>query len=266
MYFPQEICYDVVDKKRGEQTIWRNNDDDSRKRMGIAMKEFRLQRVKNQRFGKFLLGTVLAYLVSCVVIGGYVLLSHGPAARGLGGLAAAFFLLAFPLVRKIGRLKIAPLMDATLIIFIFLAFHLGVALGLYSYVWWYDLAVHCLSGAVFALVGLCLYWMTREDKRAPMEKNALSAAGYAFFFSGFIAVLWEIFEFVADILTGNDSQNVAATGVTDTMEDMMICLVGGLFMAAVIWLHLKGRRRFLLMRPAEEFYRANYGEEQEEGQ
>ena len=60
----------------------------------------------------------------------------------------------------------------------------------------------------------------------------------SFFFSGFVAVLWEIFEFVADLLTGNDSQNVAATGVADTMEDMMICLVGGLFMAAVIWLLL----------------------------
>ena len=218
-----------------------------------------IRRVTARRFGKFLLGTVLAYLVSCLVIGGDVLLSGGPVVRGLGGLAAALFLLAFPLIRWIGRLEIAPLMDAVLIIFIFLAFNLGVALGLYSYVWWYDLAVHCLSGAVFALVGLCLYWMTRDDKWAAIGKDALSAASYAFFFSGFVAVLWEIFEFVADLLTGNDSQNVAATGVADTMEDMMICLAGGLFMAAVIWLHLRGRRSFL-MRPAEEFYRANYGE------
>ncbi len=216
--------------------------------------------MKNLRYGKFLLVTAVLYGIVCFAAGGYVLLSGGNAARGLGGLAGLLFLLAFPLIRRIFRLKKAPLMDAVLLIFIALAFHLGTVLGLYTYLWWYDLAAHCLSGFLFTLVGLCLYWMVREDRSAPIGKDALAATGFAFFFSQFIAGLWEMFEYVGFLLTGHDSQNMTATGAGDTMEDMMICLAGSVIMAAVIWLHLRGKHRLVLMLPAEEFYRANYGE------
>lgn len=40
------------------------------------------------------------------------------------------------------------------------------------------------------------------------------------------AAMWEIVEYTGFLLFGYDSQNVAATGVGDTMEDMMICLAG----------------------------------------
>ncbi len=209
--------------------------------------------------------TAVLYVIASFATGGYVLLTGGPAARGAGGFAGALFLLVFPLLRRIFRLKKVPLMDAVLTVFLFLAFDLGTVLGLYSYIWWMDLAAHGLSGFLFTMVGLCLYWMIREEKRAPMGKDALAAASYAFFFSSFIAALWEIFEYVAFLVTGHDSQNVAATGVGDTMEDIMICLAGSLVMAALIYLHLKGKHRSFLLLPAEEFYRANYGLERDGG-
>ena len=215
--------------------------------------------MEKPRYSRLLLVTVIGYVLGCLATGGYVLLSGGAAARGVGGLAGTLFVLVFPLLRRIFRLKKAPLLDAVLLVFIFLAFSLGTVLGLYSYIWWYDLAAHGISGFLFTMVGLCLYWMMREDKSAPVGKDALAAAGFAFFFSQFVAGLWEIFEYVGFLLTGHDSQNVAATGVGDTMEDMMICLAGSLIMAAAVWLHLKGKHRSLLLLPAEEFYRANYG-------
>ncbi len=217
--------------------------------------------MQKARFQNVLTVTAVLYALACLAAGGYVLLSGGPVVRGLGGLAGLLFLPAFPLLRWVFRLKKAPLMDAVLLIFLFLAFILGTVLGWYSYIWWFDLAVHCLSGFVACALGLCLFWMVREDKRAPMGRDALAASGFGFFFSQFVAGLWEMLEYLGFLLTGHDSQNVAATGVGDTMEDMLICLAGSLVMTAAVWLHLKGKRRSFLVLPAEEFYRANYGPE-----
>lgn len=201
------------------------------------------------------------FALSCVGIGAYVLATGGPLPRGLGGLAALLCLLIGPICRRLFRLQKALLVDACLLVFILLAFTLGVALGLYSYIWWYDLAAHLLSGAVAAQLGLYLYWMLREDKTAPMARDATAASGFAFFFAQFIAIVWEMFEFVSDKLTGNDSQCVAATGVNDTMEDMMIAMAGSVVMAVLMWLHLRGKHRSWTMKPADEFFRANYGKE-----
>ena len=40
------------------------------------------------------------------------------------------------------------------------------------------------------------------------------------------AGLWETFEFVCNILFGGDAQRVVATGVNDTMLDMIVAFIG----------------------------------------
>ena len=84
-----------------------------------------------------------------------------------------------------------------------------------------------MSGCVFAAVGLCGFYLLREDKRAPMKKDRLLAVSFSFLFSMTAAGLWEIVEYVIYLFFGNDSQYAVApyagfNGVADTMEDMMI--------------------------------------------
>ena len=43
-----------------------------------------------------------------------------------------------------------------------------------------------------------------------------------------VASLWEIFEFTTDNLLGGDAQRVVATGVTDTMKDIICALLGSI--------------------------------------
>ena len=77
------------------------------------------------------------------------------------------------------------------------------------------------------------------------------------------AGMWEILEYLMWVFTGDDSQYsiapyVGFNGVSDTMEDMMICLVGTAVLCWLMWIHLGGRRRLLLFKPVDQFLEANW--------
>ena len=121
-----------------------------------------------------------------------------------------------------------------------------------------------MSGVVFTAVGLCGFYLLREDKHAPMKKDRLLAVSFSFLFSMTAAGLWEIVEYVIYLLFGNDSQYAIApyagyNGVADTMEDMMICMLGTAVMCVFLWFHLGGRR-FFFVAPVDQFVRANWGD------
>ena len=74
-----------------------------------------------------------------------------------------------------------------------------------------------MSGVLTAYVGLLLV-----PKKSNMWFNIL----FIIAFSWMCAGLWETFEFVCNILFGGDAQRVVATGVTDTMLDMIVAFIG----------------------------------------
>ena len=41
-----------------------------------------------------------------------------------------------------------------------------------------------------------------------------------------VAGLWELAEYGINLLTGRDVQHVLDTGVADTMQDMLVCMLG----------------------------------------
>ena len=70
-------------------------------------------------------------------------------------------------------------------------------------------------------------------------------------------MIWEIIEYALSYLLGNDCQNVLTTGVNDTMQDMIVCLIGALvFLIPLLLYYLKGRKG-LLMGIFEEFFNRN---------
>ncbi len=199
---------------------------------------------------------VLTFILGAIFIGFYQLTVHGIGLAWMGWISLLYLLIP-PLARKIFRLRPAYLIDMVLYIFIFFAFDLGVALKLYARFQTMDLIAHILSGFVFAEIGLCIYFYLRADKQQPMGYGRGLACIFSFFFTGFVAVVWEIIEYVGFLLTGHDSQCVAATGVGDTMEDMIVCLVGGLVMCLLMFVHLKGKHKLFLFAPSDEFFRVN---------
>ena len=50
-----------------------------------------------------------------------------------------------------------------------------------------------------------------------------------------IASAWEIYEFVASKALNSDLQRVGASGVTDTVHDMIVALIGSLMVSVMYY-------------------------------
>lgn len=72
-----------------------------------------------------------------------------------------------------------------------------------------------------------------------LDKKFIFSVFFCLIFVMGISGLWEIFEFSVDQLFGLDMQNVLYTGVRDTMEDMIIAFVGGIFYSEYLILQVK---------------------------
>ena len=136
---------------------------------------------------------ILTFFLSALIVGFYQLTTRGIGVAWMGFIAVLYLLIP-PLYRRIFHLKPTYLIDMVLMIFILLAFNLGVALRLYGSIPWYDNAVHGLSGAVFALIGLCVFYVLEEDKGHGPGHNRRTAVGFSFCFAMMTAPVWELIE------------------------------------------------------------------------
>lgn len=119
--------------------------------------------------------------------------------------------------------------------FAFFAYFLGSVVSLYNLTWWYDLLMHFISGFVIGYAGILLldsFGMYQSD-------NRMFNFIYCLFFAIGVAGLWEIVEFLPDILIGTNLQHNLETGVVDTMQDIICGTTSGIIFAFVI--ALKGK-------------------------
>lgn len=192
----------------------------------------------------------ILYLLATLTIAGYLFYTEGT--RGFVGLLSAAILLLFPCVRRVFRVPAGALLESLWLVFFFFAYTLGTGLALYARISYYDLILHTLSGVLTAMTGLCLYERVRpaEQRQRPTERGLATLT--AFLFSQTVAMLWELAEYAGFLLTGHDSQNVAATGVGDTMEDMFVALVGSALIC-LLFLFQQTGHSVRLLRPVDEW-------------
>ncbi len=170
-----------------------------------------------------------------------------------GSVSAALFF-ACPAAERLFRLKLGRPLAVAVQGFIYLAFCLGTALSWYFRFPWYDNFIHLLSGILFSLIGLCFY--ARITGEGDRRHRPLLQGSYALFFSAFIAVVWECWEFFCFIALGNDAQQHLTTGVFDTMEDLIACMLGSALLLLDYCCYLR-RGRSPLMALVAAFDRAN---------
>lgn len=166
-------------------------------------------------------------------------------------------------------------------IYIFsLAYAIGPMLGhcwkLYYTVPVWDKLLHISGGVMFAIVGAYLFDLLVKNKELPVARTV-----FALCFSIAIAVLWEFFEFGADVLLGMDMQDDVVIhsltsyllgdtlgvtgriesirsvvvngiplsgyidiGLTDTMLDMLLETLGAIVTCLLLWLN-RGKRPWI---------------------
>lgn len=129
----------------------------------------------------------------------------------------------FPLLLENTKFKLSNQDKFIYYIFIFIAQFLGGILNFYKKISWFDVFTHFISGMIFCYIACFI--MSKLEKR-----NNYQAFIYFLYSMGVVAlsaVLWEIVEYIGDFVLGTNLQHNIETGVSDTMEDMIVALIGG---------------------------------------
>ena len=142
----------------------------------------------------------------------------------LGALAIPVALLLF---YRLTGLKLVHQLDFIILAFTLIAYPLGSCLDFYARFPGYDKLIHMLSGAFVSILCILLYCALKPERRIGRGDFWLALL-FTFFGSMAVAGLWELAEYGINLVTGRDVQHVLDTGVGDTMQDMLVCMIGTL--------------------------------------
>ncbi len=155
------------------------------------------------------------------------------------------FLLIPSIFYRLCRMRPIYQLNFLVYIFSFVAYTFGTAMRGYNNFPGLDKAMHTLSGVLFTFVGLLLFYILKPGRQFD-QRDFGQASVFSISFSMLIAVFWEIIEFVINFILHNDPQRVRATGVTDTMMDIIVCLAGSLIFWFSMCLYYKKDIKLLL--------------------
>lgn len=133
----------------------------------------------------------------------------------------------FPIYGLISKKRLPVILGVLSGIFVFMSCNLGSALGFYDKISYWDLILHGLFGFLCSLTVFVFLLRWNGDKLNPIGFMII-----VFMFTMGVAALWEVWEYMADVVIGGDSQGVwesfadGKSPVADTMEDMMIAMAG----------------------------------------
>lgn len=165
----------------------------------------------------------------------------------------AFLLLAISIItllpivlgRKF-RIYIPAEFQILTIIFVFAALFLGEIHHYYDRLWWWDIALHGSAGLLLGIFGFLMVYALNEDKRAQLSIRPRFIALFAFMFAVSVSAIWEIFEFAMDQIFGTNMQKPMLgddSGLTDTMWDLIVDVIGALIISLLGWWYLVQRKR-----------------------
>lgn len=140
------------------------------------------------------------------------------------------------------KIKVSPPLMLAYEAFLVIAMVLGIDLDWYKEVLvaangdsYYDKIVHFSAGILTVAAGqefFSLYLQQSSAKQKVWWFQVLFLLGMV----AFTAVGWECYEFLYDEICGGHMQELVKSGVTDTMWDMMVSLIGGIIsIVCVIW-------------------------------
>lgn len=146
------------------------------------------------------------------------------------------------------------------VLFTLASLYLGEIQHFYQRIWWWDMALHGSAGLLMGIFGFLLVYILNENPRVDLQMKAGFIALFAFFFSISIGTIWEIFEFSMDQFFGFNMQKEMfgdASGLTDTMWDMIINAGGAFIISLMGWWYLSGGKDFFIQSLINKFIQKN---------
>lgn len=184
------------------------------------------------------------------------------------------------------KMEFPSMLEIIILLFIFAAEILGEIASFYIHFPYWDTILHTLSGFLCAALGLSLVEILNRDERLKFQLSPLFMAIVAFCFSMTIGVLWEFFEFgmdsffhldmqkdtvitsisstyidpthsnmrvvienIEDVLINGEPLSVGGymdIGLIDTMEDLLVNLIGAITFAGLGFFYLKHKDKRLM--------------------
>ena len=169
-------------------------------------------------------------LLATVVYQIYQMTAAGNFSRLESSIAVIPLIFAGDILKKLG-VRTSAIIEIIFLIFLFISSILGSLFHFYEFVDYFDKFAHLLSGIVTAILVISMLkkWRIKSKHQLSFDiilMNILSLA---------IASAWEIYEFVASKALNSDLQRVGASGVTDTVHDMIVALIGSLMVSVMYY-------------------------------
>ena len=146
------------------------------------------------------------------------------------------------ILNKLFKLKISDELNFIYILFIFISHFLGVICELYNHIYWYDKFTHFLSGILTSFVAIYILVKSKD------KNNIYMKISFIIFFSISIATFWEMFEYLSSVFFKVDPQKVKLTGVTDTMDDIIVAFLGSIIISICYYFEHKESHRLIIKR------------------
>ncbi len=149
---------------------------------------------------------------------------------------------ALYLIQKIFKIKIDDGINFIYILFIFTAHFLGVTVELYNKIYWFDKFTHFLSGIVSAFGSIFI--IVKSKKNGNLKFDILFIIAMTLM----VASLWEMFEYTSSCLFDVDPQRVKLTGVSDTMQDIIVAFLGGVIVSVCYYFEHRDNHNLLIKK------------------
>ncbi|MGI6766871.1 MAG: hypothetical protein ACOX4R_06600 [Lentihominibacter sp.] len=162
----------------------------------------RLRQRQKENRKTFILYTILRALVIVAAVRHTMQGNYGATATCI--LVLALFLVPSIMEERL-KIKIPPLFEGIIYVFIFAAEILGEVNHFYVRIPGWDTMLHTINGFLCAAAGFSLvYLLNRNSKNFNLSPIYLTFM--AFCFSMTVGIIWEFFEFGADLFLGMDTQ------------------------------------------------------------
>lgn len=140
------------------------------------------------------------------------------------------------LERKV-QINIPSKMIIVYAVFLYCAIYLGEVHYFYFRIPQWDSILHGFSGIALGAIGFSVIGLLNKSKNVPLSLSPAFVALFAFCFAVATGAVWEIYEFLADIVLKTNMQKYALesgellvghAALVDTMKDLIVDSVGAL--------------------------------------
>lgn len=176
-----------------------------------------------------------------------------------GGGALVMFLPS--LIHRKWNIQIPNYMYVSYFIFLYCAIFLGEVTNFYYVIPYWDVILHTFSGGMLGALGFTIVSIMNDDPVIEIKLSPSFVALFAFCFAVCCGTIWEIYEFSVDAIFDLNMQKYALENGTpltgkgalaDTMEDIIVDVVGALVVSLAGYFAVKERERLAKKRGAED--------------